>query len=404
MKANTIRNPYAKRPRPAALDFPKNVTEDHASRKTVAAPPVSALHHTKAPSQYPNNNSCISSPNHRNSENNGMSPTYTPKNEDHNASTKNENDSRKNETASALVIAASDKAGMEGIDRKRIDAIILRESGNSLFMQQQRRRDQQVNERIASLKQKLAQALPGWEKEIHRQLNTEIPSILANRPTRSTAVVVDMDAFYMACELLSRPDLKERPACVGRGMILTSNYKARAYGVRSAMAGWIGDKLVQELSNGKEKLIHVPSNFPLYKEKSRVVREVLAQYDPNLKAYSLDEAYMDLGPYLALKLSKGWSHEEISKAISSSSPDGEKATNLGWTDSQAILASYSPSLCLETASQVLESMRQAVCDATGGLTCSAGLAPNTLLAKIASDRNKPNGQCLVGPDHEMVHS
>ena len=165
------------------------------------------------------------------------------------------------------------------------------------------------------------------------------------------------------------------------------------------MAGWIGDKLVQELSQGKEKLIHVPSNFGLYKEKSRIVKQVLAEYDPHLKAYSLDEAYMDLGPYLALKLTKGWSHEQIVQSLSQTEQE-QSNKECEWTDSQAILASFSSSQCIETAREILQSMRQAVFSATGGLTCSAGLAPNFLLAKIASDKNKPNGQCLVGPDHE----
>lgn len=306
---------------------------------------------------------------------------------------------------------------MEGIDRQRIDAIILRESGNSSYMRQQRRRDERVDARIANLRQRLASSRAGdhkgWSKEMHAALRAEIPAILATRPTRSAHVVVDMDMFYMACELLSKPELADRPACVGSGMILTSNYKARTYGVRSAMAGWIGDVLVHELSGGREKLIHVPSNFALYKEKSRVVRRVLAEYDPHLKAYSLDEAYMNLAPYLALKLSKGWSHEQISKALQAEQQQERKGdasindtsnnndNDVGWTDSQAILASYSSSVCLEAAGQVVHAMRQAVYQATGGLTCSAGLAPNSLLAKIASDRNKPNGQCLVGPDHEL---
>lgn len=203
----------------------------------------------------------------------------------------------------------------------------------------------------------------------------------------------------MACELLSRPALRKRPACVGRGMILTSNYTARAYGVRSAMAGWIGCKLVEELSEGKETLIQVPSNFHLYKEKSAIVQQVLAEYDPHLKAYSLDEAYMNIGPYLALKLTKGWDHERIAKALGERKDD-QTLNQAAGKDFQVTLAMFSPSTCLEAGRQVLTAMRQAVCVATGGLTCSAGLAPNFLLAKIASDRNKPDGQCLVGPDHK----
>jgi len=313
--------------------------------------------------------------------------------------------------AAALVIAASDKAGMDGIDRARIDEIILRESGNSLFMQQQRKRDEKVNKNIHSLRQKLQQQElnnPHWRIPLQAAVDKEIPFILAKRPVRSACVVVDMDMFYMACELLSRPDLQDKPAVVGGGMILTSNYKARQYGVRSAMAGWIGDKLVEELSGGKEKLVHVKSNFELYRQKSLEVRKVLAEYDPHLRAYSLDEAYMDLGPYLALKLTKGWTHEEIQSALLSEPATDEHDTateddtTTTWTKSQEVLGEYSTSICQEVAARILSEMRQRVTEATGGLTCSAGLAPNFLLAKIASDRNKPNGQLIVGSDHESV--
>jgi DNA polymerase kappa len=54
--------------------------------------------------------------------------------------------------ASALLISASDKAGMEGIDRERINAILLRESGNSTFMQRQRKMDENTNQKIADMK------------------------------------------------------------------------------------------------------------------------------------------------------------------------------------------------------------------------------------------------------------
>jgi DNA polymerase kappa len=188
------------------------------------------------------------------------------------------------------------------------------------------------------------------------------------------------------------------------------------------MAGWIGDKLVEELSDGKERLMHVSSNFALYNEKSMVVRKVLAEYDPNLRAYSLDEAYMDLGPYLALRLTKGWDHDRIREAlIASANSETEENKNENehsgqveggeldqedqsatWNQSQLILASFTPAECLQATSEIVKEMRQRVCDETGGLTCSAGVAPNFMLAKIASDRNKPNGQLLIGSDHEAV--
>jgi hypothetical protein len=185
------------------------------------------------------------------------------------------------EAAAALIVSAADKAGMDGIDRAAIDEIILRESGNSLFMQQQRRRDEKVNEKIAALQERLAiqeklHADENWRRSLERQIDQEIPAWIAARPVRSVKVVVDMDMFYMACELLSRPELRDVPACVGgMSMITTSNYVARRYGVRSAMPGYIGAALVEQLSareGNKKRLVFVPNNFELYQEKSRQVR------------------------------------------------------------------------------------------------------------------------------------
>jgi DNA polymerase kappa len=305
--------------------------------------------------------------------------------------------------ASALIISASDKAGMEGIDRTKIDAIILRESGNSKFMQQQRKRDEKVNQRIEQYQQRLSQASP-QDYAVTPQLDDELRKYQQEQSTRSTCVVVDMDMFYMACELLTYPELKDRPACVGRGMILTSNYLARRYGVRSAMAGFIGDKLVAELSQGKERLIHVPSNFDLYKQQSKIVVEVLREYDPNLKAYSLDEAYLDIGPYLALYLQQKQpqqqhnenhhrSHEQIRQALMKQRSDDDCHVDF--------LLSFSPLTCQQATNAIVLHLRRRVEEATGGLTCSAGIAPNFALAKIASDKNKPNGQLLIDPNHVL---
>lgn len=308
--------------------------------------------------------------------------------------------------ASALIISACDKAGMQGIDRSRIDAIILRESGNSVYMQQQRKRDEHVNVRIDKMINELnrkKEAFGGgsWKQSVERELEDEINTCIRNRQTRSACCVVDMDMFYMACELLTRPELRNKPCCVGGGLVTTSNYVARKYGVRSAMAGFIADKLVEELSGGKEKLIHVPCNFALYIEKAQQVREILKEYDPNLKAYSLDEACLHIGAYLCLRI-EGKSHSAIvserknhlSMANETSSEEARRA------DEE--LAQYPSHVALKVAADVVQEMRHRVMEATGGLTCSAGVAPNFMLAKIASDMNKPNGQLLIGPSHDEV--
>lgn len=108
-------------------------------------------------------------------------------------STAHNNSTNKNVSAqaSALIISASDKAGMEGIDRSKIDAIILRESGNSLYMQQQRRRDEKVNERVRQLQQKLKTASPSeWKPTL--ELDERLRNYQLSQATRATCVVVDM--------------------------------------------------------------------------------------------------------------------------------------------------------------------------------------------------------------------
>lgn len=319
------------------------------------------------------------------------------------------------EKASALVIAASDKAGMEGIDRKRIDEIIIRASGDSLYMRQQRKRDEKVNLKIADLRELLERTKvedPSWRNRMEREIDQEVPAILSQRQSRSTCVVVDMDTFFMACELLARPELVHKPACVGGNMISTSNYVARRYGVRSAMAGYIGDKLVHELSNGREKLIHVSHNFELYRQKSEIVRGVLAEYDPALSAYSLDEVYLNLSSYLAMKLQHpDWDHERIKSLLQTrhDSLTDDDSNSVMSSDSQCSLDSADEFLCAlpvavceEAVEVVVKEMRSRVCRETGGLTCSAGVAPNFMLAKIASDRNKPNGQLVVGCHQDQI--
>ena len=214
-------------------------------------------------------------------------------------------------------------------------------------------------------------------------------------------------------------------------MILTSNYAARRFGVRSAMPGYIGEALVRILSRGERRLIYCPSNFELYREKSQEMRRVLSRFDPNQNAYSLDEVYMDLGPYLACSLTHPeWSHEQIAAALTqqqqqqgkgktttenderengkdAEAGEGENDAlpheeTLDSAESLQVLLSFPPAHCIARVDAIVADMRERVRSATGGLTCSAGVAPNFLLAKIASDRNKPNGQLIVSSEHEKV--
>lgn len=389
--------------------------------------------------------------------------------------------------ASALIISASAKAGMDGIDRQRIDEIILRESSNTKYFLQQQRRDDKVNQRIDTYKRRIQQAQAQAQDcsynsaSVLAEIDKRLLDWQRKQPSRTTCVVVDMDMFYMACELLDKPHLQNVPACVGSGIILTSNYVARKYGVRSAMPGWIGDKLVQELTGGKQQLVHVPSNFTLYKEKSKQTMSVLREFDPQLKSYSLDEAYLNMGPYLALYLqqlqkqlqrqrhycegedlvdendddnnydveeidpntmvvqpqhqeanskrdsnsiptidvdtanasyhyptSPGWNHLHIQKLLHAHAnakdinDDNNNSNDFYNHSYKYILQSFSPLQCRQALERIVQYMRKCVQVRTGGLTCSAGIAPNVSLAKIASDKNKPNGQCYVDASNQAI--
>ena len=309
----------------------------------------------------------------------------------------------KRNKASDLLISASDKAGMDGIDRERINEILLRESGNSTFMQRQRKMDDNTNRKIEEMKQRLeeinnASTNNNWRLALER--NTIDPILQQYRGQRqplSTCVVIDLDSFFISCHILYNPRLAEIPACVGgSSMISTSNYVARQYGVRAAMPGYLGSKLVSELSGGKETLTFIKSDFELYKKKSMEVRAVLEEFDPNLNMYSLDEAYMDIGPYLEIQLLDATKdHDAIRSILSAAKEESTPAI------SERLLEYHSKDSIHDAARSLLHSIREKVRIVTG-LTCSAGLCSNFLLAKIASDINKPNGQHFVGPSEQEI--
>jgi len=318
---------------------------------------------------------------------------------------------RRNE-ASALILSASHKAGMNMTAERqaKIDAILLRESDKSEYMRQQRRRDERVNQKIEQLRSKLAAYIQNhsdWNKELTHQADLKMAKFPPHPPL-SSSVVVDMDSFYISCELLDKPQFHNIPCCVGTStsVISTSNYKAREYGVRSAMGGWVGQTLVKELSNGAETLIFFKSNFELYIQKSEQVMTILSEYDPRMWSFYLDEAYLNLEPYMALRLQLDesgekplYNHDQIKdmlvekeKAFSNS----ENGENGIVVQSEKVPLHDKERYCEELQNVVTE-MRAKVLERTG-LTCSAGIGPNLMIAKIASDMKKPYGQFFVDSD------
>lgn len=162
-----------------------------------------------------------------------------------------------------------------------------------------------------------------------------------------TIIHIDMDCFYAAIEIRDNPGLRGKAVAVGgaadrRGVLTTCNYEARKFGVRSAMPTFIALRKCPQL-------IVVPTRFDVYRRESRRIREIFLEYTRLIEPLSLDEAYLDL----------------------TGNPRG------GGT----IAAEIRRRIFEETA-----------------LTASAGIGPNKLIAKIASDWNKPDGQFEVRPE------
>src|SRR5438105_758436 len=158
---------------------------------------------------------------------------------------------------------------------------------------------------------------------------------------------LDMDCFYAAIEMRERPELRGKPLGVGgardrRGVLTTASYEARVFGVRSAMPTFMALQKCPQL-------IVVPARFDLYRRESLRIREIFRAFTDLIEPLSLDEAYLDV------------SHLRY--------------------DPAAVAA--------EIRGRIFEQTR---------LTASAGIGPNKLIAKIASDLNKPNGQFEVKPE------
>ena len=150
---------------------------------------------------------------------------------------------------------------------------------------------------------------------------------------------VDMDAFFASIEILDNPELKGKPIIVGsdsdRGVVTTCSYKARKYGVKSAMPSYKAKVLCPSA-------IFVPVRIYRYREISNKVFDILYEFADNIEKVSIDEAYID---------------------ISSKNIDPKKFAFL-------------------IKSEIKNRL---------GLTMSVGISYNKFLAKIASDWNKPNG-------------
>ena len=272
------------------------------------------------------------------------------------------------------------KAGMVGLDKEKINQIIFEASKGSRFYENEMKKEKQVAERIRKQSISLKSIT---EKQRHEALEVTdqiVKELEKSRDLSRTFVHIDMDAFYAAVEILDNPALRDKPMAVGgNAMLSTSNYPARRYGVRAAMPGFIAKKLCPDL-------VIVPPHFDKYKAYSRQVQEVLVEYDPDFAMASLDEAYLDLTEYLRER-QKGKEKRVIEQQSDSNEHSGKTT---------AITFQFG-----NDAEEVVKELRLRIEQKTR-LTASAGIAPNLLLAKVCSDRNKPNGQFMLKPDHQVV--
>lgn len=318
------------------------------------------------------------------------------------------------------------KAGMEGLDKAKINKIIMEATKGSRFYGNELKKENQINQRIENMMQQKAQITSQQLRKAQLQVDRVAMELEQSRDLTSTIVHIDMDAFYAAVEMRDNPELKEKPIAVGSmSMLTTSNYRARRFGVRAAMPGFIAKRLCPQL-------IIVPPNFDKYQAVSREVKEILADYDPNFMAMSLDEAYLNITKHLQerqnwpedkrkyfIKTGNSLENDKPGKEVSTLSENERSISPLLFEDTPPDLQpsgnpfqvnfeeQNNPQILQNSvvfgtsAEEVVKEIRFRIEQKTT-LTASAGIAPNAMLAKVCSDKNKPNGQYQILPNRQAV--
>ncbi len=157
---------------------------------------------------------------------------------------------------------------------------------------------------------------------------------------------IDMDAFFAAIETRRRPELKGKPVIVGghgdprqRGVVSTASYEARKYGVRSGMP-------LRTAFRRCPQAVFLPVDYTTYARVSERFKSILKNFSPIMEDVGIDEAFLDM--------------------------------------------SQAPGSSEEVADAIKRRIKEEI-----GLTCSIGIATNKLLAKMASDLQKPDGRTIL---------
>ena len=168
-------------------------------------------------------------------------------------------------------------------------------------------------------------------------------------PTVRRILHCDMDSFYAAVHMRDDPSLKDKPVVIGgspegRGVVAAASYEARRYGIRSAMPAARAVRLCPQV-------IFIRPDFSRYRRESQTIFDIFGRFTSVIQPVSIDEAYLDVSEQLQ-----------------------------PWGNATAV------------ASAIKRTVRE-----ERGLTVSVGVAPNRLVAKIASDFDKPDGLTVVPP-------
>ena len=168
---------------------------------------------------------------------------------------------------------------------------------------------------------------------------------------------LDMDAFFASLEEVATPGFLGKPIVVGsdpkdgkgRGVVSTANYKAREYGIHSALPISTAWKLSQKAKQeGKLEVIFLPVDFKLYERVSGEILSIVKQHSSLVEQASIDEFYFDLSSFKTFKKAKA--------------------------------------ICLAIKEEIREKEK---------VTCSIGIGPNKLISKIAANVNKPDGILII---------